>query len=63
MQTLQLPIEHGIIERSERAILQEQLRNFRNLYKQMGNLIAQTERRLAEIERATVERERAEVAA
>jgi hypothetical protein len=50
-------------ERPERAVLQEQLRHWRNLQKQAGNVVAQIEKRLADIERATVERERAEVAA
>lgn len=46
-------------ERSERLILQEQLRHWRNIDKQTRNVIAQLEKRLAEIEAAQVKRETA----
>lgn len=40
-------------ERSERAVLLEQLRHWQNLQKQAGNVVSQINRRLAEIERAS----------
>lgn len=45
-------------QRSEREVLQEQLRHWDNMSKQLENVRATIKRRLAEIERETVERER-----
>ena len=50
-------------QRSEREILQEQLREWRNTDKHIHMVISRIEKRLAEIERATVECEKAEAAA
>jgi predicted transcriptional regulator len=50
-------------ERSERAVLQEQLKHWRRMKQMVCDSEAAILRRLAEIERATVERERAEAAA
>lgn len=47
-------------QRSEREVLQEQLRHWDNMSKQLENVRATIKRRLAEIERETVERERSE---
>lgn len=54
---LQLP-NNNIIMKSEREVLQEQLRHWDNMSKQLENVRATIKRRLAEIERETVERER-----
>ncbi len=50
-------------ERSEYAVLQEQLRFWENMHKQTGSRVAEIRRRLAEIERLKVEHERAEMMA
>lgn len=60
MSTLFTSNTQSLIIKSEREVLQEQLRNIRNQKKFICSWEAETLRRLAEIERETVERERQE---
>lgn len=57
------PVATPIVERSERAVLLEQLREWQNTVKHARDVMARIQKRLAEIERATVESERVEIAA